>query len=281
MEIERKINVFSQLDEITIKYYEYEHDKSDNAITIYDSYKFGIHLTDGLAAVMNENIIYADKGDIFVFTPKEIHFGRFLKSGVYRHIDFFIPLTFFESFSCPCTNLKNIFNDCLPERINCIRPQIEDKVKIIHHAEKIISLITDYTEENNIYIFTLIVEILLISSQIYPEQSDMSDEIALPPQIPNTISYITNNYQNNISLKDIADYSHCSITYLSRIFTKYMGISIYKYLIDYRTNRSAILLKSGNSVAEACYACGFNDCSNFIKTFKKSTGITPQQYKNM
>ena len=100
MEIERKINVFSQLDEITIKYYEYEHDKSDNAITIYDSYKFGIHLTDGLAAVMNENIIYADKGDIFVFTPKEIHFGRFLKSGVYRHIDFFIPLTFFESFFC-------------------------------------------------------------------------------------------------------------------------------------------------------------------------------------
>ena len=281
MEIERKIKTFSQIEEITIKYYEYEHDKSDNAITIYDSYKFGIHLTDGLAAVMNENIIYADKGDIFVFTPKEIHFGRFLKSGIFRHIDFYIPLTFFESFSCPCTNLKNIFNDCLPERINCIRPQIDDKGKIIHLAEKIINLITDYTEENNINIFTLIMEILLLSSQIYPEQVSTSNTIALPVQILNTISYITNNYHNNISLKDIAEYSHCSITYLSRIFTKYMGISIYKYLIDYRINQAAILLKSGSSVTDACYSCGFNDCSNFIRTFKKSTGITPQQYKNM
>lgn len=281
MEIKRKIKVFSQLEDIIIKYYEYEHDKSDNAITIYDSYKFGIHLTDGLAAVMNENIIYADKGDIFVFTPKEVHFGRFLKSGIFRHIDFYIPLTFFDSFSCPCANLKNVFNDCLPERTNCIRPRISDKVKIIHHAEKIIDLITDYTEENNIYIFTLIIEILLLSSQIYPEQTSTSNTIALPSQILNTISYITNNFHNNISLQDIADYSHCSVTYLSRIFTKYMGISIYKYLIDYRINQSAILLKSGNSVTDACYSCGFNDCSNFIKTFKKSTGITPQQYKNM
>ncbi len=281
MEIERKIKVFDTLDAITIKYYEYSHDKSDNAITLYDSYKFGIHLTDGLAAVMNEKIIYADKGDIFVFTPKEVHFGRFLKSGVFRHIDFYIPLTFFESFSCPCANLKNIFNDCAPERINCIRPQIDDKVKIIHLTEKVISLISDYTEENNIYLFTLVIEILLLSSQIYPQQTSTDDTIVLPAQLLNTVSFITKNYHNNISLKDIADYSNCSITYLSRIFTKYMGLSVYKYLIDYRISQAAILLKSGYSVADACYSCGFGDCSNFIKTFKKSTGITPQQYKNM
>lgn len=281
MEIERKIKVFNQLDEITIKYYEYAHDKSDNAVKLYDTYKFGIHLTDGLAAVMNEKIIYADKGDIFIFTPKEIHFGRFLKSGIFRHIDFYIPLTFFESFSCPCASLKYVFDDCSPERINCIRPQMDDKVKIINITEKIINLMTDYTEENNILILVSIIEILSLSSQIYPQQKNISDAIVLPPQILNTVSYISKNYHENITLQDIANHSNCSVTYLSRIFTKYMGLSVYKYLIDYRISQSAILLKSGYSVTDVSYSCGFSDCSNFIRTFKKSTGITPQQYKNI
>lgn len=279
--IERKIKVFDQLEEITIIYYEYEHDRSDNAVLLYDTYKFGIHLTDGLAAVMNEKIINADNGDIFVFSPHEIHFGRFLKSGTFRHIDFYFPLNFFESFSCPCSALKYIFDDSSPDRINCIRPNPKDKTKIISLAEKIISLITEYTDENNILIFALIIEILSLCSEIYPKQKGLPETTGIPPQILNTVSYISKHYNENITLQDIAEYSNCSVTYLSRIFTKYMGLSVYKYLIEYRISQAAILLKSGSSVTDAGYSSGFGDCSNFIRTFKKSTGMSPHQYKNI
>lgn len=281
MEVERKIKVFNQLEEITMKYLEYEHEKSDSVFQLQDTYKFEILLTDGLAAVINEKINYANKGDIFVFSPKEIHFVRFLKSGIYRHLDIYIPQSFFESFACPCKKLKNIFNDSSVERANCIRPQIGDKVKIIQKTEKIVTLLNNYTEENNIQIFALLIEILLAGSQIYPKQKKSSNTVNLPSQIVNSITYITENYHENISLKSIADNSNCSVTYLSRIFTKYMGISVYKYLIDYRIRQSAILIKAGYSVADACYSCGFGDCSNFIRTFKKATGITPQQYKKI
>ena len=39
------------------------------------------------------------------------------------------------------------------------------------------------------------------------------------------------------------------------------------------------LLQGGKSVTEACYDSGFSDCSYFISTFQKITGVTPGQYK--
>ena len=40
------------------------------------------------------------------------------------------------------------------------------------------------------------------------------------------------------------------------------------------------LLDKGADVTEACYECGFNDCSYFIRVFKKYVGMTPLTYKN-
>ena len=39
------------------------------------------------------------------------------------------------------------------------------------------------------------------------------------------------------------------------------------------------ILEQGASVTEACYESGFNDCSYFIKCFRKSVGFTPYQYR--
>ena len=39
--------------------------------------------------------------------------------------------------------------------------------------------------------------------------------------------------------------------------------------LDYRSN-AQIMLKENMSVTEVCFACGFDDCSNFIRTFKKN-----------
>jgi AraC-like DNA-binding protein len=37
----------------------------------------------------------------------------------------------------------------------------------------------------------------------------------------------------------------------------------------------------GRNVTEACFESGFQNYNNFITTFRKSTGYTPKQYKDM
>ncbi|MBQ3028199.1 MAG: AraC family transcriptional regulator, partial [Lachnospiraceae bacterium] len=39
------------------------------------------------------------------------------------------------------------------------------------------------------------------------------------------------------------------------------------------------LLQEGASVTEACYRSGFNDYANFIRSFKKVTGVSPGKYR--
>lgn len=279
MQIEKKIKILNHMEEFTIIYYEYEHDKSDNSVMIYDKFKFGIHLTDGLAAVTGEKIINADKGDIFIFSPNEIHFGRFLNSGTFRHLDFYFPLTFFDNFSDEYAGFKYIFGDSSPDRINCIRPGMDDKVKILSLAEKIISLMMQEDSEMDILVFASVLEILSICSKLYPKQKNNTPTFNIPPQVLDAVSFIKENYGENISLTDIAKNSGCSITYLCRVFLKHMGVTVYKYLINYRIAQATIFLKSDYSVTETSYACGFGDTSNFIRTFKKSVGVSPHQYK--
>lgn len=280
MQTEKNIKVLNNLEAFTIIYHKYEHDKSDNSVMIYDKFKFGIHLTDGLAAVYNEKIINADKGDIFIFSPHEIHFGRFLNSGTFRHLDFYFPLNFFDEFPEEYAGFKYIFGDSSTSRINCIRPNMEDRLKILTLSEKIISLLEQEAPQNDILIFSSVLEILSICSVLYPKQKSTSPTtLNIPHQILTAVSCIKEHFGENISLLEIAKNSGCSVTYLSRVFKDYMGVTVYKYLINYRIAQSTNFLKSGCSVTETAYLCGFGDSSNFIRTFKKTVGISPHQYK--
>jgi len=41
------------------------------------------------------------------------------------------------------------------------------------------------------------------------------------------------------------------------------------------------MLIAGSNVTETCFACGFNDCSYFIRIFRKYAGMTPAAYRRM
>ena len=74
-------------------------------------------------------------------------------------------------------------------------------------------------------------------------------------------------------------HSVTQVAYLSRLFKQYVGTSVYNYITVTRIANAQKLLKNGATVTEACFCSGFEDCSNFIRTFKKLTGETPLGYK--
>ena len=70
-----------------------------------------------------------------------------------------------------------------------------------------------------------------------------------------------------------------SPSYISRVFKRYMGIGFSEYLSAARVSRAKKLLSAGATVTEACYECGFSDCSHFISVFKRQVGVTPNKYR--
>ena len=92
--------------------------------------------------------------------------------------------------------------------------------------------------------------------------------------------YIHKHYEDDITLKDIADYGNMSVGHLGRLFKSILDTTPYEYLIDYRIQKSLDLLsKKENTISDIAIKVGFNSVSYYIQCFKKRLSITPKQYQ--
>lgn len=92
--------------------------------------------------------------------------------------------------------------------------------------------------------------------------------------------YIWNNYNQDISLKKLAEIVGFSPYYLNHLFRKEMGISFLEYLTSVRIAAAKSLLKqTPMTVLEVCLEVGYQDPSYFAKIFKKKERVHPSEYR--
>ncbi|MEC0242340.1 phosphoenolpyruvate hydrolase family protein [Paenibacillus dokdonensis] len=92
--------------------------------------------------------------------------------------------------------------------------------------------------------------------------------------------HITQNYMNNISLTDLADQFHVSRTHLSALFNKEVGCTFPEYIAKYRIHKAQDVMKHTKlSLTRIAELVGYPDYVHFSKTFKKYTGLTPQNFR--
>lgn len=96
----------------------------------------------------------------------------------------------------------------------------------------------------------------------------------------NTLEYIDQHYQNNITLLDIADAVHMNSSYLSRTFKEHTGTTIIATLNKKKLDRAKeLLLTSDMKIYEIAESIGMNDTTYFSHFFKKNLGVTPKEFK--
>ncbi|GHT12112.1 AraC family transcriptional regulator [Bacteroidia bacterium] len=99
-------------------------------------------------------------------------------------------------------------------------------------------------------------------------------------RIAKVCEYIEKNYKTQITLKEISSLVNMSESAFSHFFKKKTNTSFKDYLTNIRiTQACQLLTKTTHSIAEICFACGFNNLSNFIRIFKKKKGTTPSDYR--
>lgn len=95
-------------------------------------------------------------------------------------------------------------------------------------------------------------------------------------KLKNALQYIASNYQDKISLEEIAEQTGMNTNYFCKVFKEVTRRSPMDYLNFFRVEKAAEKLMSGHSnVTEVAMQCGFNDISYFVKVFKKYKGMTP------
>ena len=92
--------------------------------------------------------------------------------------------------------------------------------------------------------------------------------------------YLNQNCEEDITLEQLARFSHVNKYYLVHAFTNEYGISPINYLMQARVKKAEKLLATTDySMSVISSSCGFASSGYFSQTFKKITGLSPSAYR--
>mgnify|MGYP000007696045 FL=1 len=98
--------------------------------------------------------------------------------------------------------------------------------------------------------------------------------------IKEALSFIEQNFQNDISIEDIAACCGLNRSYFGKIFHDTIGRSPQEFLISYRMTKAAELLKiTALSIADIGNAVGYPNQLHFSRAFKNIYGISPRNWR--
>lgn len=93
-------------------------------------------------------------------------------------------------------------------------------------------------------------------------------------------AYININYQEDIGLSDIADYSHISPFHFSRVFKSLTCWTPHQFLMHIRLKNAEILLRNTKMpITDIAFVSGFNSLEHFSAVFRKKTGTPPKRFR--
>ena len=281
-------------------YYELKENKphgtKDNPFSTYHikgvnrAFQIPVHWHDELEIIyvkegsLNVNIAgesyIGNPGDAFAVSPGNLHFMG-SQAGAVDYFTFLFPLKYI-SF-----RTDDILDDKLLEPLNSghliISPEIEDAVK--EQCEQLVEIYGAKKEESQSKI-TAQIKTKIILLQFILEMWEKGFIIENDKSGRNTIekemiSYIQQNFMEKISLKEFGEQFHLSEKYISRYFKEHFHITLSQYITHLRLEYAKQLLQDTDiPVTEIAMQSGYQNVSYFIRSFKKTYGMSPLKYRN-
>ena len=157
----------------------------------------------------------------------------------------------------------------------------EDKiVKIVNNLRIMRSvqrIVTELNTKSNYYQHLVVMyyaELLLL---IYRHMDENYLPLCNSEVMKKAIRHIRQNYQQELSIKELAEVVNISERYLRKLFTQHLNLSPLDYINELRINKAIELLRITElSVKEVCYQCGFKSPQYFSRIFKQYMGVSPR-----
>jgi len=194
----------------------------------------------------------------------------------YIYLIFYFNQTQLSNINMVIENIENETDVFINDDRNVYILEQTDKVWQLREYSKLVKKVKENLYYDN------------ISKKYFLNQSNKLSEILENNNNNSNITvinlakkYIINNFNKNITLKDVADEVFLSQNYLSELFKKEIGEGFYDFLSNYRIKKAKeILLTTNLKVYEIAKNVGYNDVITFGRTFKKITGTTPNNFRN-
>ena len=257
------------LNGLQVQYITGGYFKADNKWNATEKLKVNkfYYVTDGEFELIIDNKTHTVKKGQLVLIPADLKHSYKLteKENMKKH------WCHFEAFS-GTESLFNVIKSDLIIDIG-INKELTGLFKKLYKYEKNPDELSNFSARATLM---LIIGIYLtncksISSVNSTENSDLSS----------VINYMKENINGNITVSQLAQFTHLHPNYFIRMFKQYFGFSPIKYFNNMKVNTAKEYLQQGNnSIEEISKILGFSDLYSFSKFFKKNVGISPSQFRS-
>lgn len=135
----------------------------------------------------------------------------------------------------------------------------------------------DYLKINS-YLYEILY--ILFSNCISEEGTIQDERFKYRERQKEILTYINENYKEDLSLDYMAKKFYMSKEYFSRKFHQWFGVTYKVYLSNYRLNKAyENIIKTDENIKDISAIHGFSNVKSFINIFKEKYGMTPNKYR--
>ena len=140
--------------------------------------------------------------------------------------------------------------------------------------------LADHSPQNrDLMMNSILYEYLFLLANKFPNEHAAALETT-SNHAEEALRYIEDHYCDPITIQDIADHLNLNRSYLHRVFKAFTGVSIQRYLLDYRLRQACILLKTTTlSVRVIAHSVSYIDPLYFSRIFHQKMGVSPSEYR--
>lgn len=245
---------------------------------LHEKYEIYFFISGKVNYLVEKNVYPLNSGDLLVMNSKEIHKATFVEPIFYERYTLHFSPSLVSSFNTDEFNLLECFENRLSGEHNRIHLSYDKKNELLELFNKVEKLQSSQTGGYEALVICCLVEILVLINNAFSSNENDKSSVYLPGKLTPVLEYIDSNIDGDLSLQALEAKFFINRYYLCRLFKSFTGSSIHEYILYKRVSRAKMLLSEGISVTDTCMRCGFGDYSNFIRSFKNITGITPGKF---
>ena len=255
----------------------------------HNYYEFYFLLSGRRKFFLNNKLYHVHAGDLMVIPKGEIHRTTYFPEDVEQSGDMMYGLHDHERYALlfddeMIAQLKkeigeNGFHSCFEHRQITI--PLNRRAYIEELFEKLLQESKGNDEFSKIlckrYCEEIILMLIRCQRHQEPEVVPMGIE---DKQMEKAAQYMSTHFQENLTLKDMANKCCMSESYFSRRFKQVTGFGFKEYLNTIRIRHACdLLLMTNKSIMEISEECGYMDSNYFGDAFRKVKNVSPSKYR--
>lgn len=279
-----KTHNFTDRQKMSRNTFEVYHYRDENvkevALHHHDFYEIYFFISGNVSYNIESRSYRLSPGDVLLINPQELHQPIFSpEKQHYERYVLWISSGFLQQFVLPDQDMSRCFDTSLPGHTNLIRPDGGNRELLMYLFQQLIREQDSQEFAAEINCLSLLAQLLVLVNRTAlragraPEPRDNADSV-----VYRILGYINEHYSEDLSLDFLANKFFISKYHLSREFSRVVGTSVHRYIVQKRLIMARQMMVAGTSTSEVSQLCGFGDYSNFYRAFTSEYQISPRKY---